>query len=247
MERDRLDNDARQRAEREALERQAAEAREALQRAQAEKYQLERERAEREAIEREIQAAREALERARAEREALERESRYAYEQEALNLARQRDDMERALNEARLNAEAPLRLVTMTEVVEVDDEKDIDEDYDEEDDEVTEDDRREKAKIALVMTDLWEPSEDKTITESALRKLIALSLKERNRKLIRFAGAIPILVELLKPADPSIGLTPIESLALATLAILVRNVRNREEVRRNDGLRHHDAHHACQG
>ena len=73
------------------------------------------------------------------------------------------------------------------------------------------------------MVDLWEPAEDTSITESALRKLAVLSMKERNRKLIRIAGAVPILVELLKSADPSVGLTPIESLALATLAILVRN------------------------
>merc|ERR1712054_198041 len=104
-----------------------------------------------------------------------------------------------------------MKMVKVTEILEVDDEKDIDEDYDEEDDEVTEDDRREKAKIALVMVDLWEPSEDSSITESALRKLGALSAKERNRKLIRIAGAIPILVDILKGADPSIGLTPIQS------------------------------------
>lgn len=237
MDRERLDSEARSRAEREALEAQAREAREALSRAQEEKYRLERERGEREALEREVQAARRALEQARAEREALEREARLAFEQEALELARQRDEMERALNDQ--SYAGPLRLVTMTEVVEVDDEKDIDEDYEEEDDEITEDDKREKAKIALVMVDLWEPAEDRTITESALRKLASLSLKERNRKLIRIAGAVPILVELIKPSDPSTGLTPIESLALASLAILVRNVRNREEVRRNEGLRHH--------
>merc|ERR1712137_74016 len=128
--------------------------------------------------------------------------------------------------------------VKVTEILEVDDERDIDEDYEEEDDELTEDDRREKAKIALVMVDLWEPSEDSSVTESALRKLGALSAKERNRKLIRIAGAIPILVDILKEADPSVGLTPVQSLALGNLALLCRNVRNREEVRRFDGLIH---------
>merc|ERR1712137_568895 len=131
-----------------------------------------------------------------------------------------------------------MKMVKVTEILEIDDERDIDEDYDEEDDEVTEDDRREKAKIALVMVDLWEPSDDSSITESALRKLGALAAKERNRKLIRIAGAIPILVDILKEADPSIGLNPVQSLALSDLALLCRNVRNREEVRRFDGLIH---------
>ena len=96
----------------------------------------------------------------------------------------------------------------------------------------------EKAKIALAMVDLWETNEDISVTEAALRKLGALAMKERNRKLIRIAGAIPILCDFLRNADPSVGLTPDQSLALQVLALLCRNVRNREEVRKCDGLRH---------
>eukprot|EP01095_Lingulamoeba_sp_RSL-Kostka_P014208 TRINITY_DN6130_c1_g1_i1.p1 TRINITY_DN6130_c1_g1~~TRINITY_DN6130_c1_g1_i1.p1 ORF type:complete len:749 (+),score=408.19 TRINITY_DN6130_c1_g1_i1:109-2355(+) len=244
MKLERMNVDARQKAEREALEKQAREAREALARAQHEKLQLEKERQEREALEREVNQARDSLARARAEREALERE---LLEAEAAALKLEKAELERSLSEAQnmkpeqpiqLNAPEAIRVVAISETVEVDDERDIDEDYDEEDDEMTEADRREKAKIALVMVDLWEPAEDKSITQSALRKLAALSMKIRNRKLIRIAGAIPILVELLKPSDPSVGLTPTQSLALSVLAVLCRNVRNREDVRRNDGLRH---------
>jgi hypothetical protein len=81
----------------------------------------------------------------------------------------------------------------------------------------------EKAKIALAMVDLWETNEDISVTEAALRKLGALAMKERNRKLIRIAGAIPILCDFLRNADPSVGLTPDQSLALQVLALLCRN------------------------
>merc|ERR1712137_151768 len=251
LDRERMDAEERQRSEREALEAQAREARMALEKAQRERAALERERNLREALEKEAREAREALERAKAERESLEREAREAWEREAnearanmLQAQREKaaleDDLKRAQEQPRSIAVPmdEMKMVKVTEVLEVDDERDIDEDYDEEDDEVTEDDKREKAKIALVMVDLWEPADNPSVTESALRKLMALSSKERNRKLIRIAGAVPILVDILKEADQASGLTPIQSLALGNLALLCRNVRNREEVRRFDGLRH---------
>mmetsp|Transcript_27170 Transcript_27170/g.75930 ORF Transcript_27170/g.75930 Transcript_27170/m.75930 type:complete len:1255 (-) Transcript_27170:75-3839(-) len=110
------------------------------------------------------------------------------------------------------------------------------EDWDEEEDErETEEDRRVKSELALIMMELWEPKGEDRV-EDALRRLLFLAQKVRNRKLIRIAGAIPILVNMLKSADPSLPLTRCQSLALECIATLSRNVLNREEIRKNGGL-----------
>jgi len=131
------------------------------------------------------------------------------------------------------------KVVKVVEVVEIDkgleNEKGEDESDDEEDDEVTDEDRREKAKIALVMVDLWDPRED-DVVEAALVKLLALAQKERNRKWIRVAGAIPILIAFLKKTDASTQFSEIQRLSLAILATLSRNVVNRDEIRKHEGL-----------
>eukprot|EP01103_Thecamoeba_quadrilineata_P010566 TRINITY_DN2317_c0_g1_i2.p1 TRINITY_DN2317_c0_g1~~TRINITY_DN2317_c0_g1_i2.p1 ORF type:complete len:959 (+),score=189.10 TRINITY_DN2317_c0_g1_i2:36-2912(+) len=105
----------------------------------------------------------------------------------------------------------------------------------EEDDQVTDEDKLEKANIALVMVDLWDPKEDEII-ERALTRLNSLAQKERNRKWIRTAGAIPILIKFLEKVNPEKGLTKCEFLSLITLATLSRNVLNRDDIRKSEGL-----------
>lgn len=239
--------------EKQILEFQIAEMKRGIEAARQERLALSHDKSTRQFLDDNLQKAKDALQAAHSQREIIEKETKSTYEREyrsvidaLIQSKREREQLERALRDApdamnyrTLQDFNSLRSIKLSEMNEtIDDEKDIEEDYDEEDDIITEDDKREKAKIALVMVDLWEPAEDPSITEGALQKLNTLSLKERNRKLIRIAGAIPILIEILKDADPSIGLTPSQSLALAVLSILCRNVRNRDEVRRQDGLRH---------
>jgi hypothetical protein len=110
------------------------------------------------------------------------------------------------------------------------------EDWDEEEDErETDEDRRVKSELALIMMELWEPKGEERI-EDALKRLLFLAQKVRNRKLIRIAGAIPILINMLKSADPSLPLTTCQSIALECIALLSKNVLNREEIRKNGGL-----------
>jgi endonuclease YncB( thermonuclease family) len=112
----------------------------------------------------------------------------------------------------------------------------VGEDWDEEEDErETEEDRRVKSELALIMMELWEPKGDERV-EDALRRLLFLAQRVRNRKLIRIAGAIPILVNMLKSADPSLKLTSCQSVALECVALLSKNVLNRDEIRKNGGL-----------
>ena len=112
----------------------------------------------------------------------------------------------------------------------------VGEDWDEEeDDRETEEDRRVKSELALIMMELWEPKGDERVTD-ALKRLLFLAQRVRNRKLIRIAGAIPILVNMLKSADPSLPLTVCQSVALECIALLSKNVLNREEIRKNGGL-----------
>ena len=61
------------------------------------------------------------------------------------------------------------------------------------------------------MVDLWDPRED-DVVEAALVKLLALAQKERNRKWIRVAGAIPILIAFLKKTDASTQFSEIQVL-----------------------------------
>lgn len=105
----------------------------------------------------------------------------------------------------------------------------------EEDDQETDEDKKVKSELALIMMELWEPKGDDRV-EDALRRLLFLSQRVRNRKLIRIAGAIPILINMLKSADPSLKLTTCQSIALECLATLSKNILNREEIRKNGGL-----------
>ena len=105
----------------------------------------------------------------------------------------------------------------------------------EEDDRETDEDKRVKSELALIMMELWEPKGDERV-EDALKRLLFLSQRVRNRKLIRIAGAIPILINMLKSADPSLKLTTCQSIALECIATLSKNVLNRDEIRKNGGL-----------
>eukprot|EP01094_Clydonella_sp_ATCC50884_P006639 TRINITY_DN1585_c0_g1_i7.p1 TRINITY_DN1585_c0_g1~~TRINITY_DN1585_c0_g1_i7.p1 ORF type:complete len:1069 (+),score=466.60 TRINITY_DN1585_c0_g1_i7:129-3209(+) len=246
LERERAEAEAREAQLREAIERQAEEARRATEQAQRQsQMMLEREREDILAMQREREEAQAALQRARLEQEELERNMSSMMDKMKSDMAGVEAERERMMREAQEasassvgRSTSAMKIIKSEETYEVEEEHDIDDDYADEDDYEDDDDKREKAKIALVMVDLWEHNEDMAVTESALRKLGALAMKERNRKLIRIAGAIPILCEILKNADPKVGLTPSQSLALSVLAVLVRNVRNRDEVRKQEGLRH---------
>jgi hypothetical protein len=96
----------------------------------------------------------------------------------------------------------------------------------EEDDAMTDEDKRVKSELALIMMELWEPKSDEQV-EKCLVRLIQLADRVRNRKLIRIAGAIPILVGMLTVADPNLPLTKCQSLSLECIALLSKNVLNR--------------------
>jgi hypothetical protein len=73
-------------------------------------------------------------------------------------------------------------------------------------------------------------------TETALRKLGGLAAKDQNQKLIRNAGGIQILLEILKEVDLTAGLSTKEGLALMIIAILCQNVINRDKIRESEGI-----------
>ena len=205
----------------------------------AEKDRIAAERAEREEMELHTRSLsfiqREIIEREYGDLQLVDRDQTYLFEKQQYERhCEEQDPFDLDLGDR--SNQQQRRLGFDLIVKSTNDDKDIDEDFNDEDDELTEEDRREKVMIGLVMMHLWEPADDVSVTESALRKLSLLSLKQRNRKLIRIAGAIPILVERLRTADPKAGLTSVQSLAIGCLATLCRNVRNRGEVRRHNGL-----------
>ena len=119
-----------------------------LERERQDREALERQKAELERLKREQEAELEAQRRRQIE--AMEAEARRAQE-ELDRLRREKDDMERAAREAAEREAAAramggsssaLKMVKMTEVIEIEEDKDVDEDYEEEDDEMTDDDRR---------------------------------------------------------------------------------------------------------
>eukprot|EP01102_Stenamoeba_stenopodia_P005479 TRINITY_DN1618_c0_g1_i1.p1 TRINITY_DN1618_c0_g1~~TRINITY_DN1618_c0_g1_i1.p1 ORF type:complete len:676 (+),score=209.04 TRINITY_DN1618_c0_g1_i1:260-2287(+) len=185
-------------------------------------------------------------EKERLERERLEKQKRKMKKKEKMRKAREREErlerernkeaqlqLEREIKEARelLEFDREARLPLEREVRE----KTEDEEDSEEDDEVTQEDKREKAKVAVCMVDLWDlgASEEPKVEES-LRALQTLSQKERNRKWIRISGAIPLLVDLLNAPDPkNTPLTRKESTVLNILATLARNAVNRDEMRQH--------------
>lgn len=105
----------------------------------------------------------------------------------------------------------------------------------EEDDVQTDEDRRILTELAQIMVELWEPKSSERV-ENALNRLNMFAENIRNRKLIRIAGAIPLLCAIVKKADPSKPLSKSQSMALACLALLAKNVLNREEIRKAGGL-----------
>ena len=111
-------------------------------------------------------------------------------------------------------------------------------DWDEEEADETSEDISIKSEVTSVMRDLWEPQGEMEVCD-ALKRLLSLAQKQSHMKVIRSAGAIPILVDIIRSAE-SLGapshLSPPQSLAVECIFFLSKSLLSRIEIGETGGL-----------
>jgi hypothetical protein len=107
------------------------------------------------------------------------------------------------------------------------------EDWDEEEHEEFEEDLHVRSEVGEIMMELWEPKGEDAVVESLQKMSLLAQERSNNLKIIRTAGAIPLLVDMVKPS-PHVSRS--HSLAIECFAHLSKNILNRIEIAESGGL-----------